>query len=560
MNLTENYIQENALILLKGIWYSELPPIIDFDNFSACILNVLDDIKNNNTTDYRCDDKFITEFKDISSPPYIRKPGVESISFYDFKHNKTLREMQIPNLKHYIAFIYNTLLVYDDIFYELYLNDDNRDIVKSSNSYLMFEKKFEIRTEYDDSTYEIEAGVFAEKNNKITGSAMLRRNRKLYCNKQDSYLYKMKLDLESFFPNLYTHYFHRIFYKEPYSRLNFPEKYFEFLDMFHQKINDNQTKGIPAGVFSSHVAAELCMLCIDYQINELIKNKNISYIRYVDDFAFFSNSQEILEELKTQIQQILNNYRLRINGSKTEIAPCILDYPMVDIEGLKLIFPWLFNTEKVFFTDLKLFQLKRYIAKLIGEKNNSQIKTLLTLFAKKMLTSKFVFVSTEEDCFSYMIQLSQTNTMLSSKAYNVINAIMDKCNDKDVYIRKLLEISDEVDLKFSNTMLQIWHYYVITNNCKQSVINELILRLNDINNNPIILSELVQSGKKTNKELFMYIKDNYTNISKANNWKSEIMYSKYWLPLFLIRLKDGYNYEHWFNSNNYPNILKKFHL
>lgn len=32
MDLSESYMQENALILLKGIWYSELPAIIDFDS------------------------------------------------------------------------------------------------------------------------------------------------------------------------------------------------------------------------------------------------------------------------------------------------------------------------------------------------------------------------------------------------------------------------------------------------------------------------------------------------------------------------------------------------
>lgn len=454
MDLNEKYLQENALILLKGLWYSELPPIINFDRFSACILNALEDIKNKDTVCYKFDDDcFITEFKNISSPPYIRKPGVEGITYYDFKSNRSLREMQIPNLKHYLAFVYNTLLMYDDIFQELYMNESNKKIVRASNSYLMFEKTFEIRTEYDDSAYEIEAGIFAEKNNKITGSAMLNRNRKLYYNKQDAYLYKMKIDLESFFPNLYTHYFHRIFKLEPFFSLEFPEKYFEFLDTFHQRINDNQTKGIPAGVFSSHVAAELCMLCVDNEINTLIQNKNISYVRYVDDFTFFSNSQELLEDLKLQIQQILNHFRLRINGNKTEILPCIFDYPKVDIEELKTYFSWLLNSETKLFTESNLIIFKKYIVKLLNENNNSQIKTLLTWFAKKINNNQLDFICTEDNCFSYMIQLSQTNTTLSSKAYSVIDAIIKKSNNRDALLNKLFNISDGIDLRFSNTVI-----------------------------------------------------------------------------------------------------------
>lgn len=561
MDLNEQYIQENALILLKGLWYSELPPIINFDVFSDCILNVLDDIENQNTECYNFDNEyFVTDFKNISSPPYIRRPGVEGITYYDFKHNKSLREMQIPNLKHYLAFVYNTLLMYDDIFQELYMNNLNRNYVTASNSYLMFEKTFEIQTEYDDSSYEIEAGIFAEKNNKITGSAMLHRNRKLYYNKQDSYLHKMKIDLESFFPNLYTHYFHRIYNMEPFLSLEFPEKYFKFLDTFHQKINDNQTKGIPAGVFSSHVAAELCMLCVDYQINNLIAGKNISYVRYVDDFTFFSNSQELLEDLKFQVQQILNGFRLRINGNKTEILPCVFDYPTIDIEELKAHFSWMLNPETKLFMDSHLITFKKYIAKLLTEKNTPQIKTLLTWFAKKINNNQLDFINTEYDCFSYLIQLSQTNNLLSSKTYNVIDAIIKNSDNKEVLLNKLLSISDDIDLKFPNTILQIWHYYVITNNCESELTKKLIDRLNTSNDNPIILSAMVSNGKNTNKELFLYIKNSYTSLSGANNWKSEIMHSKYWLPLFVIRLKDTHDYEHWFNSNNYPDILKNFSL
>lgn len=563
MDLYEEYIRENASILLKGIWYSELPQIIDFEQLDVCMLKALDDIKNKLTKEYSFKKDFIVDFDNISSPPYIRKKGVEGIIFYDFKHNKTLREMQIPNLKHYIAFVYNTLLVYNDIFANLYLKEDNKYIVENSNSYLMFEKKFEIRTDYDgddDCIEEIDAGVFAEKNNKITGSAMIKMNRKRYYDKQNVYLYKMKMDLESFFPNLYTHYFHRIFNKEPFWGLGFPEEYFKFLDTFHQRINDNQTKGIPAGVFSSHVAAELCMLCIDYQINNLIKDRNVSYVRYVDDFTFFANSKELLEDLKTKVQQIVNDYRLRINGNKTEIVDCIFDYPKVDNEELKLIFSWLYDDEQIDFTDEKLVQVKKYISKLINERNNSQIKTFLKRLANKISNSQVDLESVEEQCFSYMIQIAQTNPMLASRAYNVINLIIKKTEleSKEKYIDKLLNLCDDIDLKFSNTMLQIWHYYIISENCEQDRFDDLISKLNDTNNNPIILSQLVRPGKGMNKKLFTYIKDDYTRISGANNWKKEIMYSKYWLPLFVIGFKDTEDYEQWFNSDSYPEILKNF--
>lgn len=560
IDLDEEYIVKNALILLKSIWYSELPPIINFDNYKDKIVNVLDSIQKQETNSYALDDeKFIFDFKNVTKPAYIYKNGVEPITYFDFKINTSLREMQIPNLKHYIAFIYNTLYMYEDIFYDLYVNESNNTIVESSNSYLMHEETFEITSGYDDEIFEIEAGVFVEKNNKASSSAMMSQNRKLYYEKQDCFLYKMKMDLESFFPNLYTHYFHRIYRKDPFSSLSYPEKYFEFLDMFHQRINDNQTKGIPAGVFSSHVAAELCMLCVDHKIKEYIKDKNIAYIRYVDDFSFFSNSRELLDDLKSQVQQILNEFRLRINGNKTEVIPCVLDIPSTNLGDIKQTLNWLFdNPVKVFFDDSLFIQVKTYISSLLKEKRFSQIKACLTMLSKRIKDELLDFVNTEKDCVLYLLQLSQTYPMVASKAYNVIDCIIFRSNNKRLHLNKLKEISDEIDLKYSNTILQIWHYYIIAKYSDETYINQLISRLNNSNNNPIILSSFVKEGKKANAKLFNYIIEEYKRLSGTNNWRSEIMYSKLWLPMFVINTLDNNDYQHWFNSNAYPDILKFF--
>lgn len=504
IDLNEKYLQENSLILLNSIWYAELPPILNFNDFSADILNVIESIQNKNSNCYDLDDdNFIVNFKSISSPPYIRRPGVEPITFYDVKNNGSLREMQIPNLQHYIAFIYNTIYMYDEIFSELYINKDNKKYICNSNSYLMFEKTFKISHEYDD--FEIEAGIFAERNNKITSNARIATNRNTYYKKQGSYIYKLSIDLESFFPNLYTHYFHRIYNKEPFKSLSFPEKYFEFLDVFHQRINANQTKGIPAGVFSSHVAAELSMICVDYEISKLIENKDISYIRYVDDFTFFSNSQELLEDLKIKLQQILNEYRLRINGNKTKLIPCIYDYPKVDMQEIENDFFWIVSKENVQLTDKEFVHLKKYFTKLIQDNNFSQIKTCITLIVRKLSNDLLNLKETEEFLFSYLLQLSQTYIILSSRVYKLIDMMVNKSSKKDKLIKILFDYNELIDNKYSNTILQIWHYYTIINNCNNDLIDELIAKLDSNNNNPVILASLVKIGKKSNTKLFQLV-------------------------------------------------------
>ena len=315
----ENYLT-NARLLLHGFWYAELPDLLDINILEESIEDIFDEIENGQVKSFKQDtDDFILDFSRIVSPPYIRAPGVEAISFFDFKKNNSLREMQIPNLLHYIAFIYNTLLNFESLFQTLYLNSDNAQYVANSNSYLVFEDEFVLHS-YDGDDNIIAAGVFTTKNNKISTSAALTENKKRLLVAEADYLYSLKMDIESFFPNLYTHNFEKMANKIPFSKLDADFRYFQFLDRFHQRINNNQTKGIPAGTFSSHIAAELCMLCVDEEIRTYLKNcKNpVGYVRYVDDLNFFSDSESELAELYPAIQSILNKYRLRINGNKTE--------------------------------------------------------------------------------------------------------------------------------------------------------------------------------------------------------------------------------------------------
>ena len=53
---------------------------------------------------------------------------------------------------------------------------------------------------------EVEQAIFAVKNHKRTGQLSYERNNKRYLSAQGSKLYAVKVDIESFFPNIYTHY------------------------------------------------------------------------------------------------------------------------------------------------------------------------------------------------------------------------------------------------------------------------------------------------------------------------------------------------------------------
>lgn len=556
----ENY-RENAKVLLKGIWYSELPDLIDLDELLDSLDSLFDYINVGNAQHYKQEsDGFITEWINIISPPYIRKPGVEAISFFDFKKNKSLREMQIPNLVHYSAFMYNTLIEFDSLFENLYINNNNLHYVKNSNSYLVFEDDFFISTYDGDVDWAI-SGTFSSTNNKINSSATLYENKRRILEAESDYIYSLKMDIESFFPNLYTHNFEKIAKKPPFSELEVDDRYFHFLDLFHQRINNNQTKGIPAGVFSSHIAAELCMLCVDEEIRNYIDKQNweIGYVRYVDDLTFFGDSESELKELYNAVQSILNKYRLRINGNKTESIRSVYSIQPSYVSEIERQFPFLVVNEKANCIDLtELLELRKYIRDCLLSDRVSQVRTLLSILLRRIQLDNLNIESVSKELFNYLLKLVFEDVTLVSHVYRLLNCIIKKTNQNSDMVEALKNKCSKIDTEYPDTLLQIWHYYVLFGNSNETIKNEMIAALPSKNYGPLIISAMVVSGKGNNKELFKFIKESYIQESASNQWKSEIMFSKWWLPLFKISRYDSHDYDHFMNSNNFPQVLKCF--
>ena len=83
-----NY-RENARLLLKGLWYAELRDLLDMDELADNLDSIFDEINLHHVREFQQDaDDFITDWRYITSPPYIRLPGVEALSYFDFKKNK----------------------------------------------------------------------------------------------------------------------------------------------------------------------------------------------------------------------------------------------------------------------------------------------------------------------------------------------------------------------------------------------------------------------------------------------------------------------------------------
>lgn len=550
--------ERNCKILLDGIWYADLPDIIDWSVINRNLQQVLRWIVDEAYDIYKYDkDGFIKEFAKIMSPDYIRQPGVEAITFYAFKKDGSFREMQIPNLVHYCAFIYNSLFIFDEVFGKLYLDWENKEYIEHSNSYVVIGKDFITWGDYDEWE-EMEEGIFITKNNKTQERASFGENRRLYNLRQDAYLYSVKIDIESFFPNLYTHYFEKIAKYEPYNSLVSDKRYFTFLDLFHQRINNNQTKGVPAGLFSSHIAAELFMLCVDYEISEKMKDKNMNYIRYVDDMVFFSDNKQELESMVSEMQRILGKYRLRINGSKTEYhlnAEYVAEQS--NIVQISARLPFLKSEIKTILKEKDFYDFKEYITELMNAGRIIPIKAILSLLLKR-LEEKKVELYDSDIWFDYLFTLAFWDVNLVCHTYRLLDCILAQVYvfSQRRYLEKIMKKTPLIETKYIDTLFQIWHYHVLTkymdDNDKRQCLADYAQKENV---NPIILCMFVEKGNKANTLLVRIITQKMRAESSGADWRSRIMFSRWWLPLMKVRMVDSYNYDRVFTPSLFPEII-----
>ena len=78
-------------------------------------------------------------------------------------------------------------------------------------------------------------------------------------------------------------------------------------------------KGLPLGNLTSQLFANYYLNPLDHFIKEHLKCK--AYLRYVDDFAFFSDSKRQLWEWKKEISIFLERFRLKLQPRRCHLYP-----------------------------------------------------------------------------------------------------------------------------------------------------------------------------------------------------------------------------------------------
>ncbi len=76
-------------------------------------------------------------------------------------------------------------------------------------------------------------------------------------------------------------------------------------------------KGLPIGNLTSQFFANVYLNGLDHFVKEQLRATK--YLRYVDDFALFSDDREFLADARTQIESYLTTLRLKIHPIKSQL-------------------------------------------------------------------------------------------------------------------------------------------------------------------------------------------------------------------------------------------------
>ena len=274
------FIFEN---LLRNEYFpSELPPCFNSESFADNYIDIMEYVKE----------------KDLNPS--------DPLTFSGYKNANSRRKFAIPNPLHYARAAYVISNKSSDIF-EVY--------EKGIHSLTVPLEKAPDKNEcYKRPTKRISDSKEAIK--------------KLYQNNQ----YEIRIDIQSFFESVYTHSIAWAMHSKTVAKRNKSDKTLtgNLLDKCLQNMNSGQTNGILVGNAISRIVSEIILCSVDKAVKQKIKD--ISYLRYVDDYYIFVPESSSINEILATFRQELAKYELMLNENKLQIieSPFFYGKPWVE--------------------------------------------------------------------------------------------------------------------------------------------------------------------------------------------------------------------------------------
>ena len=125
------------------------------------------------------------------------------------------------------------------------------------------------------------------------------------------YRYCLKCDVSKFYPSID----HDIMYSVVERKIKCPQTLWLLHEIIHSFPGE---KNVPIGNYTSQWLANLYMDIVD---RWAVQDLRVEYLRYCDDFAFFSNDKDQLNYIKANLPPFLMETR-KLTLSKNDLFPC----------------------------------------------------------------------------------------------------------------------------------------------------------------------------------------------------------------------------------------------
>lgn len=468
----------------------------------------------------------IKEFEGYNDNIFGLKKGTEPIDLYISKPNGANRIISVVNPLVLISLHYYINKYHEEILEEQVNATDNYD---SSSRFSFEEGQFIRLYDYDEVPTMLDYANVVQPNYQYN---LL--NKQKIC---DGKYYHLGVDINNFFNSIYTH-------TISWNLKNDANKIiFDNLDVLNRTLNRNETKGIVIGPYTSSLFSEIILSKVDRNIIQKCKEKDISFVRFCDDYDFYSDSKESLEnDTRLLISESLSNYKLDLNMNKMKLE----EFPFISLNTIqnKNVFLLMKRIEENAYED-KL----EFIEDVMNEINNSVkikysnckylLKILTTKIKKNVITKDYFDNDTAEILLDFLINMMFKQNMISPDAFNLIVEIFNLTElDKDRIIIKWIKKRNS-RISHIKEITDIWLSYLIIklNICNDESTKYMLVIMSKSDLGAILSFEYFNK----NNLLGVYkrqIKEYLTNIKKelikrySNDWKKASYYSKYWLLFY----------------------------
>ncbi|GAA9663177.1 hypothetical protein HpVH103_05490 [Helicobacter pylori] len=150
--------------------------------------------------------------------------------------------------------------------------------------------------------------------------------------------YKLKADISTCFPSIYTHSIPWAIKGKEIAKKD-KNHWSDEIDTQTRNMNHKETTGILIGPHSSNLISEIILVAVDEDLKNLRKGQNKTeyrYIRHIDDYTCYVNSRDEAEQFTIDLTKCLKKYNLSLNHKKTKIFELPLMYEEEWINQLKI--------------------------------------------------------------------------------------------------------------------------------------------------------------------------------------------------------------------------------